>query len=369
MTELILFAQHFIALFVESAPWLLLGLIIAGIMHELIPLEILQKHMGTNNLSSIGKAAFIGAPLPLCSCGVIPAALGLRRSGASKASTISFLVATPETGVDSVSVSYALLGPVFAIVRPIAAITSAVYAGILVKIFGVEERLMPANKLDDAVKSDACCSTKKPACCASQPETVAPSLSIIDKSKKTLAFASGKLLADITFWLMLGLSMAALIQTFVPTSFLTQWGDGFVAMLVMAFIGIPMYVCATASTPIALGFLIAGLSPGAVLVFMLAGPATNVSTMGMIAKEMGKRTLALYLFAVVSAAISLGYALNYLFSVMQWAIPTAGMNVHEHTSVEWLYYICAVTLAALMLRNTVKKSFAAANAVSASSQS
>jgi uncharacterized membrane protein YraQ (UPF0718 family) len=364
-----LFAQHFIALFIESAPWLLLGLFIAGIMHELVPVDILQKHMGGNNLSSIAKAAVIGAPLPLCSCGVIPAALGLRRSGASKSSTISFLVATPETGVDSVSVSYALLGPVFAIVRPIAAITSAVYAGILVKILGVEERSVPAEQLDDPAKSDACCSTKKPSCCASQSASVKPSPSMFDKSKKILTFASGKLLADITFWLMLGLSMAALIQTFVPTSFLTQWGDGFIAMLVMAFIGIPMYVCATASTPIALGFLIAGLSPGAVLVFMLAGPATNVSTMGMIAKEMGKRTLGLYLFAVVSAAISMGYALNYMFSVMQWAIPTAASNAHEHSSAEWLYYISAVTLAALMLRNTVNKYFAATNAVTRSSHS
>ena len=129
MTDLMLLVQNFISLFMESAPWLLLGLLVAGIMHELVPVSFLERHMGSSSIASITKAAVIGAPLPLCSCGVIPAAIGLRRSGASKPSTISFLVSTPETGVDSVSVSYALLGPLYAIVRPIAAIVSAIYAG------------------------------------------------------------------------------------------------------------------------------------------------------------------------------------------------------------------------------------------------
>jgi uncharacterized membrane protein YraQ (UPF0718 family) len=362
MNELLQFSQHFVALFIESAPWLLLGLLIAGIMHELVPIDMLQKHMGSNSLGSISKAAIIGAPLPLCSCGVIPAALGLRRSGASKSSTISFLVATPETGVDSVSVSYALLGPVFAIVRPIAAIISAIYAGILVKLFDVDTTHAPVPEVNN---NSSCCATEKPTCCASKVPEAKPSVNVVDKTKKVLSFASGKLLADITFWLILGLSVAALIQTFVPTSFLTQWGDGFVAMLVMALIGIPMYICATASTPLALGFLVAGLSPGAVLVFMLAGPATNVSTMGMIAKEMGKRTLGLYLFAVISASITMGYLLNYLFSAMQWAIPSAASNAHEHVSVQWIYYISAFTMAALMLKNTAKKYLAGPKTVAA----
>ena len=135
MSELTALFENFAVLFMESAPWLLLGLLIAGLMHELVPVDILKKHMGNASTKAIGKAAVIGAPLPLCSCGVIPAAIGLRRSGASKPATVSFLVATPETGVDSVSVSYALLGPVFAIVRPVAAITSAIYAGLMVKWF------------------------------------------------------------------------------------------------------------------------------------------------------------------------------------------------------------------------------------------
>lgn len=145
MSDIILLGQNFLALFVESAPWLLLGLLVAGIMHELVPVSFLEKHMGSSSFGSITKAAVIGAPLPLCSCGVIPAALGLRRSGASKSSTISFLVSTPETGVDSVSVSYALLGPLYAIVRPIAAITSAIYAGLMVRFLQKQKRLNNDN--------------------------------------------------------------------------------------------------------------------------------------------------------------------------------------------------------------------------------
>lgn len=133
MSDIILLGQNFLALFMESAPWLLLGLMVAGVMHELVPVSFLEKHMGNASFGSISKAAVIGEPLPLCSCGVIPAALGLRRSGASKSSTISFLVSTPETGVDSVSVSYALLGPLYAIVRPVAAVVSAIYAGLMVR--------------------------------------------------------------------------------------------------------------------------------------------------------------------------------------------------------------------------------------------
>lgn len=167
------------------------------------------------------------------------------------------------------------------------------------------------------------------------------------------AFGTGQLLSDITLWLLFGLTLAAAIQTWVPTDFLTQWGDGVIAMLVMALIGIPMYICATASTPLAVGFLAAGLSPGAVLVFLLAGPATNVSTMGMMLKELGRRALMLYLFSVLTASIALGYTLNWAVSAfsLQPLIVTAGaMHEHgEHTQI--IYTISALVLALLMIRN------------------
>ncbi|MBJ2128584.1 SO_0444 family Cu/Zn efflux transporter [Alteromonas sp. IB21] len=366
MSDIILLAQNFLALFVESAPWLLLGLLVAGIMHELVPVTFLEKHMGSASFGSISKAAIIGAPLPLCSCGVIPAALGLRRSGASKSSTISFLVSTPETGVDSVSVSYALLGPLYAIVRPIAAILSAIYAGLMVRFFAEPDTQNKHQHQVDHSQSACCSSNAKPepqaktSCCASEHSydhddaNLASQTGVIQSSKvtKVFAYASGKLLEDIVVWLLIGLALAAAIKTWVPTDFLTQWGDGIIAMLVMALIGIPMYICATASTPLAVGFLAAGLSPGAVLVFLMAGPATNVSTMGMIKQEMGARTLVLYLFSVISASIGFGYVLNYLVSSFSLAsmIKTES-HVHEHgANVQVIYAMCAMLLAGLMLR-------------------
>lgn len=362
MSDIILLSQNFLTLFVESAPWLLLGLLVAGIMHELVPVSFLEKHMGSSSFASICKAAIIGAPLPLCSCGVIPAALGLRRSGASKPSTIAFLVSTPETGVDSVSVTYALLGPLFAIFRPITAVLSAIYAGVLVRTFSSTESHNEQAKADSS-SDGSCCNAQKPVsqtessnCCASEPvqnKTVA----IQSKIKGVLSYASGKLLQDIVVWLLIGLALAAVIKTWVPTDFLTQWGDGVVAMLVMAIIGIPMYICATASTPIAVGFLAAGLSPGAVFVFLMAGPATNVSTMGMIKQEMGSRTLFLYLFSVMSGSIGFGYALNYMVSSFSLAdlIKTQSHIHHHGADLQLLYGLSAVLLAALMVKLGVEK--------------
>jgi len=384
MTDIILLGQNFLALFMESAPWLLLGLLVAGIMHELVPVSLLEKHMGNPSTGAIVKAAIIGAPLPLCSCGVIPAALGLRRSGASKPSTISFLVSTPETGVDSVSVSYALLGPLFAIVRPIAAIISAIYAGLMVKWFDGDSAA--PSQVTSSKENTSCCAKSLPvvndasccdkptlevssSCCDTEGQEHAhdhssnKALPLFLKVSKVLSYASGKLLSDIVVWLLIGLALAAGIKTFVPTDFLTQWGDGLVAMLVMAVIGVPMYICATASTPLAVGFIAAGLSPGAVLVFLMAGPATNISTMGMIRQEMGSKTLLLYLFSVISASIGFGYLLNYavdLFSLSY--LVTTQSSMHEHgASIQLIYALSALVLAALMVRLGVRAFIAKRN--------
>ncbi len=375
MTDYLL---NFIDLFTESAPWLLLGLLIAGFMKWMVPMELLQKHMGDNRLSSILKATFIGAPLPLCSCGVIPAAIGLRRAGASKSTTVSFLVATPETGIDSISVSYALLGPFFAIIRPISAIFTAIYAGLMVKYFVLGKNSNDQKQENHELEATTpCCSAKvketevtksccdqpekvekteipeKTNCCANKTQEEAKP-SLFQLFKQSLEFSSGKLLSDITKWLLIGLLLAAAIKTWVSTDFLTQWGDGLMAMLVMAVIGIPMYICATASTPLAAGFLAAGLSPGAILVFMLAGPATNIATMGMIKQEMGASVLVAYLFSLFTASIGFGYLTNWLIDLYQITIPTVAGNDHVmNTSI--IYILSALLLVALMIRNLIKK--------------
>ncbi|WP_196140016.1 SO_0444 family Cu/Zn efflux transporter [Aliikangiella sp. G2MR2-5] len=377
------FAVNFIELFEESAPWLLLGLLVAGAMKWLVPMSLLNRHMGKSDLLSIIKAALIGAPLPLCSCGVIPAAVGLRRSGASKPATVSFLVATPETGVDSISVSYALLGPFLAIIRPFSAIFSAVYAGLITRLVQQDGKKKASNNQNTAEKvssseNNSCCGTtssqtlankeqsrcdSKPvkansktenlSCCAGEKKhEVNLQINWLQRVREMLQFSTGKLLTDITKWLLIGLVVAAAVKTWVAQEFLTQWGSGFGAMLVMALVGIPMYICATASTPVAAGFLAMGVSPGAVLVFMLAGPATNLSTMGMIRQEMGSRVLAGYLFAVISASIGLGYFTN-------WSIQSFGFEVakvaseHHQLDDSFLYTGSALLLALLMLRNVI----------------
>ncbi|MCG7544559.1 SO_0444 family Cu/Zn efflux transporter [Pseudoalteromonas sp. MM17-2] len=364
---------NFWQLFVLSAPWLMLGLFLAGLINVYLPANFLQRHLGKEGFWTTVKAAFIGAPMPLCSCGVIPAAVGLRRAGASKSATTSFLVSTPETGVDSVSVSYVLLGPFMAIIRPIAAITSAITAGVLV---GKEPKpeatpTQPSSLSCCAEKTPqprtSCCTNKQqapvsqvptqvqqadntaPASCCSSRSKATKEPSFMAKFKQAVHFSTTKLLNDTAMWLMIGLFFAALVQTYVPASYLSQWGSGLLAMTVMVLISIPMYICATASTPVAAGLLIAGVSPGAVLVFMLAGPATNIATLGVVGKELGKRAIVAYLSAVIGVALAFGYLTNWLVARFDFAVsPLVG---HQHELMApWLSQSLAVILLLLLLR-------------------
>ncbi|MEQ8955611.1 MAG: SO_0444 family Cu/Zn efflux transporter, partial [Gammaproteobacteria bacterium] len=256
-------------LVVESAPWLLLGYFLAGVIKQLIPDHWVKNQLAKPGFSSIVKGAFIGAPLPLCSCGVIPTSLAIRKAGASKGATASFLVATPETGVDSISFSYAVLGPIFAIARPIGALISAIVAGVLVGVMDPDE-----TQASEQPVQKSCCGSGKTAAAVKQPK-------FIEKLINAVKYGYGRMISDTAKWLVIGLVAAAFITALVPQSFFLQWGDGVVAMLIMVIVGLPMYICATASTPVAASLLFAGISPGAALVFMLTGPATNIATMGV----------------------------------------------------------------------------------------
>lgn len=328
-----------------------MGFSVAGLMKAFVPSQVLAKHLGEPGLLATVKAALLGAPLPLCSCGVIPAALGLRRSGASKAATTSFLISTPETGVDSVTVSYAMMGPFMAIIRPIAAISTAITAGLLVG----------SDKNDHALQSSepvqSCCASKtaepepEPAsaesCCSKVSEENRAADSIGNRLRDSMKFTFVDLIRDISLWLMIGLGIAALVKTYVPTEFLTQWGDGFMAFVVMALIGVPMYICALASTPIAAGLLFSGVSPGATLVFMLVGPATNIATIGLVRNELGTRALVAYLGSVVGVGFGFGYLTNYL--VAQWSIDFLAQTQHTHIMTNTpIASMSAIILGALM---------------------
>lgn len=387
--QLTSFIKNFIDLSAEASPWLLLGLLIAGLMKAWVPSKILSKHLGKGK-SAIIKAALIGAPLPLCSCGVIPVATELRRSGASAPATASFLVATPETGIDSVSVSYALLGPIFAFYRPFAAIMSAIITGLLVS--GIKEEDIKSPMTDVKQSGTSCCSSKpstpvdnptEPAvssccssnspvkeikveaktssCCSSATATGTVTMSEVspipssaftdffEKTKMGVYYAATKLIDDIIIWLAIGLLFAAIIRTFLPEDFLLSYGSGLPAMLLMIVISIPMYICATASTPIAAGFIMAGLSPGTALVFMMAGPATNISTLGVIKNEMGGAVLIRYLLGVALCAI--GFASLLDFSLNYYAINISEQMQHSHELLPyWFGLTCAALIALLAIK-------------------
>ncbi len=323
-------------LVIESAPWLLLGYLLAGIIKQVIPSEWVHKQLAKPGLMAIVKGALIGAPLPLCSCGVIPAALAVRKAGASKGATSSFLVATPETGVDSISFSYAVLGPVFAIARPIAALTSAIVAGVLVNGFDKEE-----EKAEEPQQTDAgCCQSK-------QAEVVVqPGLHV--KLVSAVQYGYGRMISDTAKWLIIGLIAATVITALVPQSFFLQWGNGLLAMIVMVIVGLPMYICATASTPVAAGLLFAGVSPGAALVFMLTGPATNIATMGVIKEQLGMKSLIAYMLGVIITAIVCGLLLNQLYQVFAWPLQLS-MMAHGESYPLWRQ-LAAILLTALVAR-------------------
>lgn len=344
-----IFFDNFIDLLFDSAPWLVLGLVLGGLIKTLFPISLLERHLSGNNLSSVTKATLLGAPLPLCSCGVVPAAVGLREAGASKPATVSFLISTPETGVDSVSVTYALLGPIMAVARLISALFSAFLTGLLVLFFdrhNHEHQHDTGSHDHDHCNGSSCCvdSEEKHSGCCGGHETKQIDDSFIAKIRHGLRYAFVDMLGDIIGWLLVGLVFAALVQTFVPSDFLTQWGSGLIAMIIMLFIGIPMYVCATASTPIAVGLIAAGISPGVALVFLLSGPATNIGTLGIISKMLGRKTMWLYLVGTVFGALIAGLLLDQILLSMGWQINAS--NVHEHQMVPmWLTYLSTAILA------------------------
>ncbi|MCL7744996.1 SO_0444 family Cu/Zn efflux transporter [Guyparkeria hydrothermalis] len=344
----------------EAAPWLLLGLVIAALIKAFSDRLAIARYLSGESAGATVRASLIGAPLPLCSCGVVPAVLGLRSAGAGRGPSMAFLVATPETGPDSISVSYGLLGPVYAIARPIAAVVGAILTGLISGRFAG-----PAPDSTATTDTDSgCCSGEEKenptaaSCCESTPsisghcdgedeqpsgsccgtETAAPKAagpSTGDRLAQGFGYAFGQVLLDIAPWMLFGLAVAATAVVLIPEGFFDQpWGlVG--SYLLMAVIGVPMYVCATASTPIAAGLLVAGMSPGAALVFLLAGPATNIGTLGILKQHFGARLIGLYLACVIAFALIAGITLDLLWRQFDWALPASAPTDHAMAG-DWL---------------------------------
>lgn len=337
----------------EAAPYVLFGFFVAGLLKGFLPNDFVTKHLGKDTRGAVVKASLFGIPLPLCSCGVIPAAAGLRQQGASKGATTSFMISTPETGVDSIAITYALLDPIMTVVRPIAAFVSALTAGLLVDAFPEKPKQgkIPFTPLDFAattMKKDEACSS---GCCSGAPSGP----KIKEKFLHGMQFAFGELVADIGKWLLIGVLIAAVVSTFLPVTFFEEYvGDGLFSMILMVFIGIPMYVCATASTPIAAALALKGLSPGGALVFLLAGPATNAATITVVAQTLGKRVAAIYVSSIAVTSVVLGLAVNWLYaklglSVFDWV---NNVEAHEHGVIS---YVSAIILVGLVVKQYIAR--------------
>jgi len=321
--------------------YFLIGLCVSGILKGIMSDSFVVRHLGSNTFRAVIKAALLGIPLPLCSCGVIPVAIGLRRQGAGTGPTTAFLIATPETGVDSIAVTYALLDPLITIIRPVAAFLTAMTAGSIVTCMPEEKSLVTPPPAPDTCSCQN--TTKQHRSCCTQH-------TVRGRIKTGLQFSFRDLLADVGPPLLFGVVLAGIISYVVPPRFLEQHlVPGVQQMLVMLIVGIPLYVCATASTPIVAALALKGLSPGAALVFLLAGPATNIATIMIVATLLGRRIALVYVGVIAVAALVFGMATDALYGILSRDL-TGWITPHSHTTAAWIAPTAAVVLLGCIVR-------------------
>lgn len=320
----------------EMSPYILLGFFIAGLMHAFVPQRTFARHLSELGWQSVIKSAAIGIPLPLCSCGVLPAVIAMRRNGASRAASTSFLVATPQTGIDSIAATWSLFGPAFAIIRSLAALVTAMLGGIVV---GKSERKMSAMNT-----------------CQSNYAVYVEDKSFWNKCLDALRYGYIDLVESIGGWLVTGLIIAALITVYVPADFFAIIGDKpILSMVMVLIIAIPMYVCATGSIPIALSLMLKGLSPGTALVLLMAGPAANFASFTLISKEMGRKSAIIYLASIVIGSITFGLIIDYLLPA-DWFIPANMQTVAEHEhGLNLFSIVCSAILVFLLAMTFFKR--------------
>ncbi len=338
MEYIIQFGLDFIGILNDMSPYLLLGFLFAGILHVFFPKDKINKYLGQRNTSSVINASILGVPLPLCSCGVIPTGISFYKNGASKGSSVSFLTSTPQTGIDSILVTYSLLGLPFAIIRPIVAFITGIAGGIFANIFDNEKREIVKTDIDDFVNVD-----KKG-----------------NVIYRTFKYAFFDFLDDIAKWLVVGILIAAIISVVIPDDFFTSsFTNEFASMLIILLASIPVYVCATASVPIAAILMLKGLSPGAALVLLMAGPATNAATITLIGKTFGRKTLVVYMTTIIVGALVFGFIINTILPANWFLIPGQhGEHIHNHELLPyWLKIGSSLLLGSLIINSLVKTFF------------
>ncbi|MFI3277537.1 MAG: permease [Rikenellaceae bacterium] len=284
------FLEELILIFNSMSVYLLFGFLIAGILKVYVPQGVVEKLMGGGDLKSVTNAALIGVPLPLCSCGVIPAGVALYRNGASKGASVSFLISTPQTGVDSILITYSLIGLPFAIMRVVVAFITGVIGGVATNIVEKESN-------------------------THKPEISKPTAQGDRKGgvKEVLNYGFREFLMSIAKWLLQGMVLAALLSTIIPDGFFTTYLDNeLLSMVIVLAASVPLYICATGSVPIVAVLMMKGLSPGAALILLMAGPATNAATINVIRQIFGNKTLLSYLASIIGGALIFGFIINGL---------------------------------------------------------
>jgi len=323
----------------KMSPYLLFGFFFAGILRVFFSPQMVARHLGAGKVGPVIKAALFGIPLPLCSCGVIPTAISLRKQGANQGATLSFLISTPTTGVDSILATYSLLGPLFALYRVVSSFVAGVFSGLIAN-FSIRETVQPLEGDNNCVLCDM-----------DEPHFH----TIREKARFIFHYAFSELLQDISKWLLLGILIGGIITYLIPREFIENYlGSGWQAMIFMLVMGIPIYVCATGSIPIVAALMFKGMSPGAGMVFLLAGPATNVVTITVLAKELGKKSVAIYLLSISIISILAGMLLNQI-----WGMFTFQENIlvamHHEILPQWVEVGSSLVLLSLITRIYLKE--------------
>ena len=330
---MLLFLREMWGLCLEMAPYLLLGMLVSGLISIFIDSSFIFKHIGQKNAGSVLKSTLFGIPLPLCSCGVIPVAATLRESGASKGATVSFLVSTPQTGVDSIFLTYGMLGPMFALFRPLAALASGFFSGIVINNFDHDMHHHLSESDNDPKTKD----------------------SLHKRIISGVKYGFLTLPADIVIPLTQGLVVAAAIAILIPPQFIAEHfsSSNLIQYTMMLAVSLPIYVCATASIPIAVVLMAKGITPGAAFIFLMAGPATNASSIAVIKNILGKRTLYHYLVLIAFTAISFGYILDNFLTI---TLPDMSSHTHHHVMDDYGSIILSVIFLVILVNAYFYKS-------------
>jgi uncharacterized membrane protein YraQ (UPF0718 family)/copper chaperone CopZ len=331
---IITFLKDFMTILGEMAPFLLLGFFFAGLLHAFIPRQKVEKYFSGKPMRSSVLAALFGIPLPLCSCGVIPTGTAFYKNGASKGGTVSFLISTPQTGVDSILATFSLMGLPFAIIRPIAALVTGITGGYITSVITEKDSNPIAG--EDANQA---------------PKSFTQKLGLVFR------YGFVDFIQDISKWLVIGLVLAAIISALIPNNFIELLNlSPILQMLLILVVSIPLYICATGSIPLAAILILKGISPGAAFVLLMAGPATNAATITMIGKVLGKKSLLTYLGTIILGALSFGLLIDYVLPASWFTQITNQHLGHNHgTQIAWWQIASGITLLGLIVNGYLQR--------------